>query len=91
LQDLQFRKLYLAYDQSFDWEPTDSRLEELANAVVSFVETRSAKPFVETTPKSEQDPTAAAIALLSSDIGNSSPAWDRLSELCKYKLEARPS
>lgn len=91
LQDLQFRKLNLAYDQSFDWEPTDPPLEELANAVVSFVEPRPAKPFVETTPKSEQDPTAAAIALLSSDIGNSSPAWDRLAELCKYKLEARPS
>jgi DNA-binding transcriptional MerR regulator len=91
LQNPEFRAIYLAYDQSFDWDPTDPRLEEIANAVVSFVGHRPAKPVVPPTPKSEQDPTAAAIALLSSDIDNSSPAWDRLTELCKYKLEAGPS
>jgi DNA-binding transcriptional MerR regulator len=87
LQDPEFRELYLAYDQSFDWDPTDPRLEEIANAVVSFVGHRPAKPMVAPTPISEQDPAAAAIALLSSDIGNSSPSWDRLTELCKHKLE----
>ena len=91
LQDPQFRELYLAYDQSFDWDPTDPRLEEIANAVVSFVEHRPAKPIVQPTPKSEQDPTAAAIALLSSDRVNSSPARDRLTELCRQELEAGPS
>jgi DNA-binding transcriptional MerR regulator len=91
LQNPEFRVVYLAYDQSFDWDPTDPRLEELANAVVSFVGHRPAKPVVEPTPKSEQDETAVAIALLSSDTGNSSPAWDRLTELCKYNLEAGPS
>src|SRR5450631_2051395 len=77
LQNPEFRAVYLAYDQSFDWDPTDPRLEELANTVVSFVRHRP--------------PTAVAIALLSSDTGNSSPAWDRLTELCKVKLEAGPS
>jgi hypothetical protein len=91
LQNAEFRAVYLAYDQSFDWDPTDPRLEELANTVVSFVEHRPPKPVVEPTPKSEQDETAVAIALLSSDTGNSSPAWDRLTELCKVKLEDRPS
>jgi DNA-binding transcriptional MerR regulator len=89
LQDTEFRALYLAYDQSFDWDPTDPRLEELATTVVSFLEHRPEKPSqVQPTPKSEQDPTAIAIDLLSSDIGSSSPSWDRLTELCRYKLEA---
>lgn len=91
LQNPEFRAVYLAYDQSFEWDPTDSRLEELANAVVSFVGHRPAKPVVAPTPKSEQDETAVAIALLSSDNGNSSLAWDRLTELCRNKLEAGPS
>ena len=91
LQNPEFRAVYLAYDQSFDWDPTDPRLEELANTVVSFVGHRPPKPVVEPTPKSEQDETAVAIALLSSDTGNSSPAWDRLTELCRDKLEAGPS
>ena len=89
LQNPEFRAVYLAYDQSFDWEPTDPRLEELANAVVSLVEQRPEKTSqVQPTPKAEQDETAVAIALLSSDTGNSSPAWDRLTELCRDKLEA---
>ncbi len=89
LQNTELRALYLAYDRSFDWDPTDPRLEELANTVVSFVEHRPEKTSaVQATPKSEQDETAIAVALLSSDIGNSSPSWDRLTELCRYKLEA---
>jgi len=60
--------------------------------VTSLVEHRPEKTGqVQPTPKSEQDETAVAIALLSSDTGNSSPAWDRLTELCKVKLEAGPS
>jgi DNA-binding transcriptional MerR regulator len=88
LQDPEFRSVYLAYDQAFDWDPTDPRLEDIANSVVSFVEHRPEKTSqVRPTPKSEQDPTATAIALLSSDTTNSSPSWDRLTELCRYKLE----
>ena len=89
LQDTEFRALYLAYDQSFDWAPTDPRLEDLAAAVVSFVEHRPEKTSqVQPPPKSEQDPTAIASVLLSSDVGSSSPSWDRLTELCRDKLEA---
>jgi DNA-binding transcriptional MerR regulator len=92
LQDPEFRAIYLAYDQSFDWDPTDPRLEELANAVTSLVEHRpETTGQVQPTPKSEQDETAVAIALLSSDTGNSSPAWDRLTELCRYKMQGGPS
>jgi DNA-binding transcriptional MerR regulator len=89
LQDTELRALYLAWDQSFDWDPTDPRLEEIANTMVSFVNHRPAKTSqVQPTPESEHDPTAIAIALLSSDTGNSSPSWDRLTELCRYKLGA---
>ena len=89
LQNPEFRTAYLAYDQSFDWDPTDPRLEELANAVVSLVEDRPGNTSqVQPIPKAEQDERAVAIALLSSDTGHSSPAWDRLTELCKVKLEA---
>jgi DNA-binding transcriptional MerR regulator len=92
LQSPEFRAVYLAYDQSFDWDPSDPRLGELANAVVSLVGHRPKKTGqVQPTPKSEQDETAVAITLLSSDTGKSSPAWDRLTELCRNKLEAAPS
>jgi DNA-binding transcriptional MerR regulator len=92
LQNPEFRAVYLAYDQSFDWDPTDPRLEELANAVTTLVEHRPEKTAqVQPTPKSEHDETAVAIALLSSDTGNSSPAWDRLTKLSKDKLQDRPS
>jgi DNA-binding transcriptional MerR regulator len=89
LQDPELRELYLAYDQSFDWDPTDPRLEELATKVASFFEHRpERKSQVEPTPKSEQDQSAIAVALLSSDTGNSSPSWDRLTELSRDKLQA---
>jgi DNA-binding transcriptional MerR regulator len=92
LQNPEFRAIYLAYDQSFDWDPTDPRLEELANAVTSLVEHHpKTTGQVQPTPKSEQDETAVAIALLSSDTGNSSPAWDRLTELCKDKMQGGSS
>jgi hypothetical protein len=64
----------------------------LANAVTSLVEHRPETTGQDQpTPKSEQDETAVAIALLSSDTGNSSPAWDRLTELCKHKMQGGPS
>ena len=59
---------------------------------MSLVEQRPEKTSqVQQTPKAEQDETAVAIALLSSDTGNSSPAWDRLTELCRDKLQNGPS
>jgi DNA-binding transcriptional MerR regulator len=89
LADTKFRALYLAYDQAFDWDPDDPRLEELATTTVTLLEHRPAKPSqAQPTPRTDEDPTAIASALLSSDTGNSSPSWDRLTELCRYKLEA---
>jgi DNA-binding transcriptional MerR regulator len=92
LQNPEFRAVYLAWDKAFDWDPTDPRLEELTNTMVSLFGHRPEKTTqVQPTPKSEQGPSAIAAALLSSDTGNSSPSWDRLTELCRHKLEAGPS
>jgi DNA-binding transcriptional MerR regulator len=86
LASAEFRQLYLAYDQAFDWDPDDPRLAELADATVAYAvgqqpESRQAEP----------DWTAAEhviLALLESQVGNSSPSWERLNELGKAKLRA---
>jgi DNA-binding transcriptional MerR regulator len=86
LASAEFRQLYLAYDQAFDWDPDDPRLAELADATVAYAvgqqpEARQAEP----------DWTAGEhviLALLESQIGNSSPSWERLNELGKARLRA---
>jgi DNA-binding transcriptional MerR regulator len=90
-QNPEFRALYLACDRSMGWDPTDPRLDKLADTMVSFLERHPDKPGqVQPPPVSRQDPTAVAVGLLSSGSGSSSPSWDRLTELCRRRLEAAP-
>jgi DNA-binding transcriptional MerR regulator len=86
LASAEFRQLYLAYDQAFDWDPDDPRLAGLADATVAFA--------LRQQPEAEQaqpDWTAgehAILALLETQVGNSSPSWERLNELGKARLQA---
>jgi DNA-binding transcriptional MerR regulator len=75
------RRLYLAWDQAFDWDPADPRVEQLAGDLVAFAklyqDQRRGEPVYEL-----DDPVA--IALLSHpDV--SSPAWERVLQLCEER------
>src|ERR1022692_3000978 len=86
LASAEFRQLYLTYDQAFDWDPDDPRLAELADATVAYAVAQ--QPEAE---HAQPDWTAgehAILALLESQVGNSSPSWERLNELGKARLRA---
>jgi hypothetical protein len=67
-----------AADAAFDWDPADPRVEELADAMVRYIERRYEQ---EVTLKWDvDDPTV--VALLTAHFGDaSSPALERLNEL----------
>jgi DNA-binding transcriptional MerR regulator len=86
LASAEFRQLYLAYDQAFDWDQDDPRLAGLADATVAYAVVQ--QPEAE---HAQPDWTAgehAILALLESQVGNSSPSWERLNELGKARLQA---
>jgi DNA-binding transcriptional MerR regulator len=83
LADPEFRRLYLAIDQAFDWDPADPRLGELADAMVAFAARQRPGPRGTGTL---DDPVA--VDLLSSQPGGTSPAWDRLTRLAGDKQQA---
>jgi DNA-binding transcriptional MerR regulator len=83
LADPEFRRLYLAIDQAFDWDPADRRLGELAEAMVAFAARHRRAPGDSATL---DDPVA--VDLLSSPPGGTSPAWDRLTRLASDKQQA---
>lgn len=83
LDDPEFRRLYLAIDQAFGWDPADPRLDELADAMVAFAARHRPDSGDGATL---DDPVAAD--LLSSQPGGTSPAWDRLMRLASDKPQA---
>jgi len=83
IADPDFQLLYRGYDEAFDWDPDDPRLEELADAMVRFVKKRQ----TDVPPTAEMDdPTT--VALLNAQTGYAlSPSLERLNELCAERLE----
>jgi DNA-binding transcriptional MerR regulator len=83
LDDLDFRRLYLACDEALDWDPDDPRLPGLAARMADW----SAK-----NPQSEVDTehdegVVAVVQLMSADIAAASPAWERLGRLVPKRLD----
>jgi DNA-binding transcriptional MerR regulator len=87
LADPAFQQLYRGFDEAFDWDPADPRLEDLAEAMVRFVtEWSSGQADI---PASEEIEDPTLLVLLSAHYTEvSSPAQERLNELCAEKLEA---
>ena len=83
LADPEFRRLYLAIDRAFDWDPADPRLDELAGAMVAFAARHRAG---HRSAGTLDDPVA--VDLLSSPPGGTSLAWDRLTRLASDKQQA---
>jgi DNA-binding transcriptional MerR regulator len=83
LDDPQFQRLYLAWEQAYDWDPDDPRLVELAAEAAAWLEKQAPSP----PPAAEGDAGVSAVySLLSAQAGTSSPAWRRLSELSRGHL-----
>jgi DNA-binding transcriptional MerR regulator len=86
LADPEFRRLYLACDEAFDWEPADPRLVKLADAMVAW--SAQHQPGPEQSPPEWAAGEPPAVTLMSTYIVRSSPAWRRLKELSQEKLKA---
>lgn len=81
LADPEFQQLYRGYEQAVDWDPADPRLEELADAMVRYLEQRYKE---EVTLVWDLDDVT--VALLASHFDHaSSPALERLNELTQEK------
>ncbi len=77
INDPEFRALYLEYDAAFDWSPDDPRLYALADRTQRWLTNRHSRP--EDTQRTVPDP--AIVQLVTTSLGVSSPAWDRLTEI----------
>jgi len=87
--DPEFRAIYLKYDAAFDWSPDDRRLNALAVRTERWFAKRPDR--LKGGEGSVLDPTLAQ--LVSTSVGASSPAWDRLGEIGKDRTKsglARP-
>ena len=64
LADPAFQQLYRGFDEAFEWDPADPRLEELAEAMVRFVTERSSSGYSgERGDRGSHPPRAALRAL----------------------------
>jgi len=85
LEDPEYQRIYLAYDQAGDWAPDDPRLPELAEAMLAFL--KREQRGVEELVLDEADETVALEAVLVSHLSDSSAGWRRLGELTKEKAK----
>jgi ABC-2 type transport system ATP-binding protein len=63
VDDVEFQRLYLAFDQAMEWSPDDARLEQLADDITSYLGTDQHREL-DTQPPPEIP--AGAIALIAS-------------------------
>ena len=77
--DPEFRAIYLDYDAAFDWSPDDPRLPALADRTARWMANRY--DGSEAAQRPVQDPAIAQ--LITTSVGVSSPAWDRLTEIAR--------
>jgi len=82
LADEEFRRLYVACDQARDWDPYDSRLEELAAWMVEWSANRHVEVGTGRVQTKASQPGVMLVGqLTSAESVNDSPAWKRLAEL----------
>jgi DNA-binding transcriptional MerR regulator len=85
LADPDFREIYLAYDRAADWDPTDPRLERIADQILAFA-ARYEPGEAASPPELANDQLTIA---LMSPPGDLPPAWRRLDELIQEKAGQR--
>jgi DNA-binding transcriptional MerR regulator len=84
LDDPEFRRLYLACDESYGWDPADPRLEPLARWIVDW----SARRMPGGAPSGDQPP---ALSLMGEQVAAASPGWQRLGQRCAELAAAGPA
>lgn len=84
LTDSEFRRLYLACDEAFGWDPADPRLAKLAEAMVAWAAQRDRDRGQPPPERTAGNP--AAVTLISSHIASTSPSWAWLNELSQDQL-----
>lgn len=85
LADPEFRQLYLACDEAFDWDPDDPRLEKLAGWIAGWSARHGSDDHHDQSPAD----VPPAVALLSSQVASASPAWRRIGALGREQLQAQ--
>ena len=80
--DPEFCAIYLEYDAAFDWSPDDPRLYTLVDRSERWLANRHARS--DGGERSVQNPAIAQ--LVATSVGESSPAWDRLTEIAKERM-----
>ncbi|MEV5506208.1 hypothetical protein [Streptomyces orinoci] len=78
LDDPGTRRLYLACDQSVDWDPDDPRVDRLIDDLDAW----------ETARRRDGD-RAEFLELVSARISETSPAWQRVIEALAHRAERR--
>jgi DNA-binding transcriptional MerR regulator len=94
LEDPEFQRIYRVYYEVSRLDPSDPRLDELADSMVDFAERHRADleqrgvdlEHVSSVPQ-VNDPVAMALVL--ARTATMPPAWERLDELCREKAQAR--
>lgn len=84
LADPDFRRLYRAWEQAYDWDPDDPRLVELAAEAAAWLAKTPPSP----PPPQRHAGISTINTLLSAQVGAASPAWRRLSELSAAQLKS---
>jgi DNA-binding transcriptional MerR regulator len=82
LSDPEFRRLYLACDEAYDWDPDDPRLYDLA-AVIADWTVRKRDPEV---PGLGDAADNLSVQLMTAHVAAFSPAWRRLNDLASHRL-----
>jgi DNA-binding transcriptional MerR regulator len=89
LADPGYREFYLTYDQAYDWDPADPRLEQLADALAArFVQQVQSAGADLAELSDRQVLSADEQSLLSAHVTDYSPAWNRLNELVAQRSQA---
>jgi len=86
LDDIEFQRLYLAFDQAQEWSPDDPRLEQLADDLTSYLGTHQLREL-DTQPPPEIPDTA--IAMIASTTGPQAESHQRLLELVHERAQRR--
>jgi DNA-binding transcriptional MerR regulator len=81
IRDPEFRAICLESDAAFDWSPDDPRLDALADRAQRWMAKRRGRLGGGGLPV----PDPAIVRLVTTWVGASSPAWDRLTEIAKHR------
>lgn len=84
--DPEFRRLYLACDEAYDWDPDDPRLDDLAAVMADWDARHRDREVRGEVPETGDAANYLSVQLMTSYIAAFSPAWRRLNDLANDRL-----